>query len=190
MREDFEKAVAHLPISFTRGNGYAGYFQISTGVAWLVWQIRQPEIDALKEAGAGLLDVIAAFRSENDRARKAYLEYEQENFLLKAENERLQEVAKAFKDTRDLVIKEKLTLEAENERLKADAETLYKAAAGLQNAFNELWKAENPDETTGPIMDLDDAVHLHGGAWIELNSAIHYMRKNAAMEDFSTHQKE
>jgi hypothetical protein len=81
-------------------------------------------------------------------------------------------------------------LKAENDRLRECAERVCKAAEGFQNAFNVLWKAENPDETTGPIMDLEDAVHLHAGAWIELNSAIHYMRKNAAMKDFSTTQKE
>jgi regulator of replication initiation timing len=40
---------------------------------------------------------VANLKAENDRARKAYLEYEQENFLLKAENEQLRKDAERYR---------------------------------------------------------------------------------------------
>jgi hypothetical protein len=83
-------------------------------------------------------------------------------------------------------------LYAEVARLKADAETLCKAGEEMQIAINELWKAEYPEELDEDQkhMDIDPAREMHTQAWRALNAAIYYMRKNAAMKDFSTHQKE
>jgi FtsZ-binding cell division protein ZapB len=87
-------------------------------------------------------------------------------------------------------------LKAENERLRKDAEHVCKAAEGLQNASNELWKSENPDEAWASfeektkLMSSDDARQAHVEAWRTLDYAIYYMRKNAAMKDFSTREKE
>lgn len=134
---------------------------VNTPEAFAAWNARQPEIDALK--------VELSLRTHGESSARIRIK---------------------------MLTNENAALKAENERLRKDAEHVCKAAEGLQNASNELWKSENPDEAWAffeektKLMSSDDARQAHVEAWRTLDYAIYYMRKNAAMKDFSTQQKE
>jgi predicted RNase H-like nuclease (RuvC/YqgF family) len=158
---------------------------------------RQPEIDALKRGGS--LREVTYLKTEIQLMVEQREKLWREIDALKAENERLTPYVEGFRreegraDKLDRQVDE---LNAENERLRKDAEHVCKAAEGLQNASNELWKSENPDEAWAffeektKLMSSDDARQAHVEAWRTLDYAIYYMRKNAAMKDFSTTTKE
>lgn len=111
-----------------------------------------------------------ALKAENDRARKAYLEYEQENFLLKAENERLRFYEERNREKNEQIAK----LSSEIDRLRKDAER-YR----FQNAHNFRFF---PDSDQWEVVGFRGDLLACGGAET-YESAI-----DAAMKDFSTEE--
>ena len=173
-REDFEKWFA----------GEHGVPQNCHLFARSAYQFRQPEIDALKEElskwvsiGQTRLEEVAGLKTErtklnaeNDRARKAYLEYEQENFLLKAENERLRFYEERSREKNEQIAK----LSSEIDRLRKDAER-YR----FQNAHNFRFF---PDSDQWEVVGFRGDLLACGGAET-YESAI-----DAAMKDFLTEE--
>jgi len=65
-----------------------------------------------------------------------------------------------------------------------DCQDLCKAAERFQDAVNELWKAQNPEELLegDTFMSEDEALENHAECWDYLKLSIHNMQKRVAGE--------